>query len=304
MAILASLFRFTATGRRGGGDDVRFPKIIFKNLGVSVNAQLTADVAMSSPAYGSPCSAMLTETGESFITTGFLPSYAVFSAATPITIDGYELVFKDNVYPESVDSWQLEYSLDGGSTWVSIESQNDIVFTLNLAIAYLITASNITPPPTPAHWETLTAEELLIYDKAKMADIVADLKANVQILDDDSIFYTIGGSSAKAAAIMNVLDNGGGYPELVALNTAQTLGLSDTTLLRVLSIYLVRVDTVRYQNEAGLSLINSYARLKSFVDYLAANSIPVPSLEPTISVLRSNVETFNAARAWAATNPA
>lgn len=177
----------------------------------------------------------------------------------------------------------------------NVFSQSAINVVANDGMNFTIAA----PAPIP-----LTPEQILADDKAKMALIVSALKNNVQIIDDDAIFYAIGGSSTKISAIMNVLDNGGGYPELVTLNTSAGMGLSDATILRIMSIYLVKVDTIRYQNEAGLALITNYGRLDAFMAYLTANSIPIPSLEPTLSVLRSNIATFNAARLWAATSPA
>lgn len=157
----------------------------------------------------------------------------------------------------------------------------------------------LLPTLTPSSGTTnQTAEQIAAADKAKYNLIVGKLKSGEQVDDDDSIFYIIGGSSVVAEAIMSVLDAGGRYNELVALSTAQKLKLTDTTIVKVLAIYLVKVDIVKFRNETGLSRILTYADLKSFVDYLDAQNITKPSLQPIINEIRSSHKAFTALGGW------
>lgn len=196
---------------------------------------------------------------------------------------------------------------DGFGTLLAIAS---LEFKVQSDLSPAILWTDI-PQPTTAN-QALTMESIIplaiadvvTTDKARVATIVANLKVGIQMPDEDSVFYILQ-NSAKQAVIMHLLDTGADYNALVTANQNMSLGLSDGSLLKVLSIYLTQVDPVRYENEAGLALVNSFARLKAFVDYLNANSIVIPSsiLGGAVRDLRANTDIFAAARTWATTNP-
>jgi hypothetical protein len=86
---------------------------------------------------------------------------------------------------------------------------------------------------------------------------------------------------------------GGGYDGLRAL------GISDSTALRVLSTYNIKVDTIKYLNEAKLeALKNNPLLLNSLHDYLATKGLTIPSFTSYISTLRANPAIYAVMKDW------
>ena len=208
-------------------------------------------------------------------------------------------------------------SIVGGvATWEvnSTFPNNTMYFEVSATVPFVFSVSNVTtanPTGTVTNLDTgtgtgtgtgtttLTPEQLAIIEADKIA--LADLKLRVKTgiaVDDNGVLFLILGESALANLVATALDQGGGFPQL------KSLGLSDTDAIRCLSVYNVKVDPIKYENEKALEyLMDNIVKLPSFVTYLSTNSLPAIDLQLVSVAFRSNVQVFNALRVWKATNP-
>lgn len=281
MNITAKKFRIKATTNNGNAYWIGF--------GVGAISFLKNNVSVPIPIDFEGCS-----NDEGSIGAGFLlksvsspPLIMAFTSATDVNIDSYSILNDGKVGNEMMSSWTLEYSNDDGQTWLVGDTQSNKTFEVGVKQTFGYVAPQI-----------LTAEQIAAADKSRMSEIVAKFKAGLFVDDGDSIFFTLGGSSAKESAVMTVLDNGGGYNELAALT--DDLSMSDAVILRILSIYLIKTDVPRYESESALELITNATVLKEFHDYLTSHGITPPPITSLLTAMRSNIAVFNAARAWAA----
>lgn len=172
-------------------------------------------------------------------------------------------------------AWTTVATIDG-VVWNAVGEQKD--FTIALSF-----------PPPPS----------IEADKLKMQQIQTRLKNGEYIDDDDSIFLISGGDSAATLLIMQKLDAGEGF------NGLKALGFSDAAACKILAIYNVKVDTLKYDSEVALEIIaNDITKIVSFDSYLTANNLQLPPLTLYLNKLRSVPAVFNAARDWAKTLPA
>lgn len=170
--------------------------------------------------------------------------------------------------------------------------------TSNNAITYqsllVSTPAPATVAPVIPPVVTLTPEQLaqIAADKIALADMKAAIKTGTALSNDDVVFYTLG-DSVLAAAVMLSLDHGGGYAEL------SVLGLTDTKIILVMSIYNVKAEASRYESELGIDAMNANkALISSYIAYAATNSITLPSFAGLFNAFRSDKVVFESVRQW------
>ncbi len=147
-----------------------------------------------------------------------------------------------------------------------------------------------TPPVTPPTTTSLTAQQ--IADRLAITLLKNKIKAGIALADDDVIFYMIG-DSVVARAAMASMDNGGGYDAL------KTMGLTETQVLDVLSIYNVKIAPSKYEAELGIdALETNKLRLNDFMTYLHTNSVELPDLTTLYTTIRSRPVIYSALREW------
>ncbi len=190
-----------------------------------------------------------------------------------------------------VEFW-VEWSKTGGSAdseWITIEHYSAVQWQANTPKTFV---SNFV------FVDTTAADLLAANDKLKMAQLAFKLKNGEYILDDDAVFYVLGGDSVLATLAMAALDAGGGYDGL------RTLGITDATALKVLATYNVKLDTFKYESEKGLDiLIADPSKIVDFMAYLTTINLTLPSFNTYTAKLRSDAVIYAAVRDWAATLP-
>lgn len=130
-------------------------------------------------------------------------------------------------------------------------------------------------------------------DAIRLSLLKNRIKSGQTLLDDDVIFYMIGGDSVVSAKVMQALDNGGGYDEL------KLLGLTETQVIDVLSIYNIKVAPQKYEAELGIDAIDANKLLfKSFLDYLQTNNIEKPDFTALYTSIRAKPAIYAAMREW------
>lgn len=221
-------------------------------------------------------------------TTSTLPAHYVFELATQSNIDSYSLT--PWYASQSIKNWVVSVSTDNGVIWAQFDAQSNITDWLDVT-AKTFTPVVVTPTPTP----TLTAAEILAADKARMTQIKANLMNRIAMNDEDNVFLLLG-TSAKTMAVMDVLDNGGGFDEIKSL----ALDITETTILRILAIYFVKIDVPKYESEKAFDLITNFSVLNEFVTYLTTQNITPPSLKAIKDSIRANAPVYTALRTWAA----
>lgn len=156
-----------------------------------------------------------------------------------------------------------------------------------------VTGGTTTTPPTTT---PLTAQQ--IADRLAITLLKNKIKAGIALADDDVIFYMIG-DSVVARAAMASMDNGGGYDAL------KTMGLTETQVLDVLSIYNVKIAPSKYEAELGIdALETNKLRLNDFMTYLSTNNIELPDLTTLYTTIRSKPVIYSALREWNKTRAA
>jgi hypothetical protein len=130
-------------------------------------------------------------------------------------------------------------------------------------------------------------------DSIRLSLLKSKVRAGQTLVDDDVIFYMIGGDSVVAAKVMQVLDSGGGYDEL------KLLGLTETQTIDVLAIYNIKVAPQKYEAELGIDAIEADKLLfKSFLDYLQTNNVEKPDFTALYASIRSKPSIYAALRNW------
>lgn len=148
-------------------------------------------------------------------------------------------------------------------------------------------STTTTTTPTPV---VLTEQQKA--DRLAITLLKNKIKAGIALSDDDVIFYMIG-DSVVAHAAMQAMDTGGGYDEL------KTLGLTETQVLDVLSIYNVKIAPSKYESELGIDAIEkNKLLLASFLTYLQTNNIDYPSFIALYTAIRSKPAIYAALREW------
>ncbi len=159
-------------------------------------------------------------------------------------------------------------------------------FSLSIDIAGINTVIVDLDAPSS---ETLAQQNI---DRLRLADLKNSIIANNSLENGDVVFYILG-SSTLAESVMNTLDAGGGYGELIAL------GLSAARAISVLGVYNVRAETPRYESELGIdALIADKHLLTSFIAHADANGIVLPSFMPLFNAFRADRATYAAIRTW------
>lgn len=145
-----------------------------------------------------------------------------------------------------------------------------------------------TTPPAP---KVLTEQQKA--DAIRLSLLKNKLKAGQTLIDDDVIFYMIGGDSVVATKVMELLDNGGSYDEL------KILGLTETQCIDVLATYNIKVSPQKYESEVGIDAIETDKMLfTSFMNYLHTNNIEKPDFTALYTSIRSKPAIYTALREW------
>lgn len=159
------------------------------------------------------------------------------------------------------------------------------------------TTTGATGEDTVTGGETTTPKVLTEQQKADAIlfnSVKNRIKSGEVLTDDDLVFYYLR-DSVVAQAVMQTLDNGGGYDAL------RLLGLSDSMTLNILGLYNVKIETNKYESELGIDAIQSNPLLVGeFLTYLATNSLPMPTFVamPLFTAIRSNPAIYSGLREW------
>lgn len=140
----------------------------------------------------------------------------------------------------------------------------------------------------------LTAEEIADQEKILISSLKleARLGSSMTLEEVVTLFLT---NSDEATTAINVLSAGGTFDEL------RTAGLSELESMRVMALFNMMVDPVRYESERALGLLlNSPENLVLFKAYLVTLSIDLPPMDKYLSDLRADQDVYNAARDWEA----
>jgi hypothetical protein len=149
------------------------------------------------------------------------------------------------------------------------------------------TTTTTTTPPTPT---PLTEQQKA--DRLAVTLLKTKIRNGIALSDDEVVFYMIG-DSVVAQTAMQSMDNGGGYDEL------KTIGLTETQVLDVLSIYNVKIAPSKYESELGIDAIdNNKLLLANFLTYLQTNNVEFPSFIALYSAIRSKPAIYAAMREW------
>lgn len=149
------------------------------------------------------------------------------------------------------------------------------------------TGTDTTPKPP----KVLTEQQK--QDAIRLSLLKTKVKAGQTLVDDEVIFYMIGGDSVVAAKVMEILDNGGGYDDL------KLLGLTETQCVDCLAIYNIKIAPSKYEAELGIDAIEADKMLfKSFLDYLQTNNVEKPDFTALYASIRSKPAIYAALRNW------
>jgi len=150
-----------------------------------------------------------------------------------------------------------------------------------------VAGGTTTPTTTPT---VLTEQQKA--DRLSITLLKTKIRNGIALDDDDVIFYMIG-DSVVAQSAMTAMDNGGGYDAL------KTLGLTETQVLDVLSIYNVKIAPSKYEAELGIDAIETNKlRLNDFMTYLQTNNVELPDLTALYTSIRSKPVIYSALREW------
>lgn len=154
-----------------------------------------------------------------------------------------------------------------------------------------VTGGSSTTTPTTTPKPPLTEQQKA--DAIRLSLLKNKVRQGQTLVDDEVIFYMIGGDSVVAAKVMESLDNGGGYDEL------KLLGLTETQCIDVLSIYNIKISPQKYEAELGIDAIETDKMLfKSFLDYLQNNNVEKPDFTALYASIRSKPPIYSALRQW------
>lgn len=149
------------------------------------------------------------------------------------------------------------------------------------------TGTDTTPKPP----KVLTEQQK--QDAIRLSLLKTKVKAGQTLVDDEVIFYMIGGDSVVAAKVMEILDNGGGYDYL------KLLGLTETQCVDCLAIYNIKIAPSKYEAELGVDAIEADKMLfKSFLDYLQTNNVEKPDFTALYASIRAKPAIYAALRNW------
>jgi hypothetical protein len=207
-----------------------------------------------------------------------------------------------NPFEVYVSADGINYMIVKNAEVVAGATANDAVINLNSAECNAVInaqqtptpAPTPTPTPTPTPAPTPSPDSLAIIaaDKLKAEQIKARLKSGDYITDDECVFLILNETVLSVSA-MQVIDAGGGYDGLRAI------GISDSTALKVLAAYNIKVDMVKYQNEEKLEVLkNNPLLLNSLHDFLLSRNLNLPSFTSYIAVLRSNPAIYAVMKDW------
>lgn len=150
------------------------------------------------------------------------------------------------------------------------------------------TGTDTTTPKVP---KVLTEQQK--QDAIRLSLLKTKVKAGQTLIDDEVIFYMIGGDSVVATRVMEILDNGGGYDDL------KLLGLTETQCVDCLAIYNIKIAPSKYEAELGIDAIEADKMLfKSFLDYLQTNNVEKPDFTALYASIRAKPAIYAALRNW------